>query len=74
MYQPANGDTVTVTRTAPTGRSSSWTGVLSHVLDGGFRLTGTDVNGNAVDTYMGSSSALLRNHGVTQTVTPAAAS
>ena len=70
MYQPANGDTVTVTRTTPDGRTGSWTGVLSHVLDCGFRLTGTGPDGSPADTYMGSSHALLRDHGVTQTVQP----
>lgn len=71
MYQPANGDTVTVTRTAPDGRTGTWTGVLSNPLNGGFRLTGTGPDGHAVDTFMGSSDALLRDHGVVQTVTPA---
>lgn len=73
MYQPTNGDTVTVTRTSPDGHAQSWTGVLSQVLSGGFRLTGTRDDGYNVDTYMASSSELQRDHGVTQTVTPVAA-
>lgn len=80
MYQPANGDTVTVTRTMPNGRVWSCTGILSRVLTaaaspsgkGGFQLTGTDCTGQAYDSYL-SDAASLKQYGVTQAVTLAKA-
>lgn len=76
MYQPTNGDTVTVNRTTRGGRTWTWTGVLSEVLDprdtesgiGGFRLTGTGPDGQSDDTNLADSSSMQRLYGVTQTI------
>lgn len=75
MYQPKNGDTVTVTRINQRGGTWSATGVLSHVLPavdspsgkGGWRLTGTDCTGQPYDSYMSDASGLTQ-YGVTQTI------
>jgi hypothetical protein len=69
MYQPSNGDRVTVTRTHPGGRTTTWTGTVSSVGPAGFRLAGRGPRG-AYDGYLSSAGELAR-YGVTQTVTPA---
>lgn len=69
MYQPADGDRVTVTRHMPNGRTTTWTGTISAVSDNGFYLTGHGPKGS-LDTYL-SSAAELARYGVTQTITPA---
>lgn len=70
MYQPQDGDRVTVTRTHPTGRTTTWTGMASAVSPAGFHLTGTDGRGYRYDGYL-SSAAELARYGATQTVTTA---
>ncbi|MFI1562188.1 hypothetical protein ACH4ZX_03840 [Streptomyces sp. NPDC020490] len=70
MYQPHDGDRVTVTRHHPTGRTSTWTGTLSAVSPTGFYLTGVDSRGHRYDGYL-SSAAVLARYGATQTITPA---
>lgn len=69
MYQPRTGDTVTVTRTHPSGRTSTWTGRISGILDTGFCLTGIGPERQPCDTCL-SSAAMLARYGVTQTITP----
>ena len=74
MFQPMNGDLVTVTRSKPGGTrpSSTWRGVISNVgPTGGFVLTGTDPSGYPVCSNFSSSRTLLALYGVTQTITPA---
>jgi hypothetical protein len=70
MYQPRTGDRVTVTRTHPTGRTTTWTGTIHAVTPAGFHLTGVGPRGS-YDGYL-SSSAELARYGVSQTVRLAA--
>lgn len=69
-YTPTDGDHVTVTRTRPDGRTSTWTGVLSHCDTGGFTLTGVGPDGRVGPYALASADVLFRCYGVVQDVQP----
>lgn len=69
MYQPANGDHVTVTRRLPNGQTRTHTGIISGLNDGlnGFLLA----EDGDLPRCMADAATMLRAHGVVQTIEPA---
>jgi len=65
---PKNRDTVTLTRTLPTGRTHTTTGILTDTLIQDGRLVGGQIQGSYWDL---DADQMLRLYGVVQTLTVA---